>query len=608
MNFQVMDNMQFLDITGLEVDEIRHINSCLSDTPQRISLPWTLKKKSPQKKLHRKPNAAVECKKPSDVDEETLISYDNAISVDTSTSKTDHFIPTQVSTTSDKETVPSNEIAEELRNSPSAPISNLIESNTEVMPVKVENIVATSSNKTEEMKNKPVKVQTCDVKKNGVKSDVNEPVNVWAKKSWTSLFKKEEPTTNGELVTERSDEKFKSLDTVEKSRTIDPATHRLAEFLSNFEIDGKSANLQPRGLINRSNYCYINSILQALLACPPLCNLLIGLSKNLTENGHGLPPIIKNMCKFINKFEKLPDSYLNRISKRNKKKQGSFDFSCGDSIEASSIYTILNGTRSDSFLVEGRQEDAEEFLGLLLNGLKDEMMNIIESCKTENKIEMNHDSEDWKQMGPKNKRNITRKVQFDKTPISDIFGGLLCSKIHKTGDESTENIQPFLTLQLNIRTAKTITEALEQLTIKNQLEGITSAKTNQKVEAWQQVLIEKLPAVLVLHLQCFRYNGNGCTKIMKKVEFPIDLQVDSKILSGKPSSSSEKQYKLFAVVYHEGKEASKGHYVADAFHSGHHTWLRFDDAKVRSVSVESVLKPHGDRVPYLLFYKRGDIV
>ncbi|XP_044760337.1 ubiquitin carboxyl-terminal hydrolase 10-like [Coccinella septempunctata] len=608
MNFQVMDNMQFLDITGLEVDEIRHINSCLSDTPQRISLPWTLKKKSPQKKLHRKPNAAVECKKPSDVDEETLISYDNAISVDTPTSKTDHFIPTQVSTTADKETVPSNEIAEELRNSPSAPISNLIESNTEVMPVKVENIVATSSNKTEEMKNKPVKVQTCDVKKNGVKSDVNEPVNVWAKKSWTSLFKKEEPTTNGELVTERSDEKFKSLDTVEKSRTIDPATHRLAEFLSNFEIDGKSANLQPRGLINRSNYCYINSILQALLACPPLCNLLIGLSKNLTENGHGLPPIIKNMCKFINKFEKLPDSYLNRISKRNKKKQGSFDFSCGDSIEASSIYTILNDTRSDSFLVEGRQEDAEEFLGLLLNGLKDEMMNIIESCKTENKIEMNHDSEDWKQMGPKNKRNITRKVQFDKTPISDIFGGLLCSKIHKTGDESTENIQPFLTLQLNIRTAKTITEALEQLTIKNQLEGITSAKTNQKVEAWQQVLIEKLPAVLVLHLQCFRYNGNGCTKIMKKVEFPIDLQVDSKILSGKPSSSSEKQYKLFAVVYHEGKEASKGHYVADAFHSGHHTWLRFDDAKVRSVSVESVLKPHGGRVPYLLFYKRGDIV
>ncbi|XP_044760351.1 ubiquitin carboxyl-terminal hydrolase 10-like [Coccinella septempunctata] len=608
MNFQVMDNMQFLDITGLEVDEIRHINSCLSDTPQRISLPWTLKKKSPQKKLHRKPNAAVECKKPSDVDEETLISYDKAISVDTPTSKTDHFIPTQVSTTADKETVPSNEIAEELRNSPSAPISNLIESNTEVMPVKVENIVETSSNKTEEMNNKPVKVQTCDVKKNGVKSDVNEPVNVWAKKSWTSLFKKEEPTTNGELVTERSDEKVKSLDTVEKSRTIDPATHRLAEFLSNFEIDGKSANLQPRGLINRSNYCYINSILQALLACPPLCNLLIGLSKNLTENGHGLPPIIKNMCKFINNFEKLPDSYLNRISKRNKKKQGSFDFSCGDSIEASPIYTILNDTRSDSFLVEGRQEDAEEFLGLLVNGLKDEMMNIIESCKTENKIEMNHDSEDWKQMGPKNKRNITRKVQFDKTPISDIFGGLLCSKIHKTGDESTENIQPFLTLQLNIRTAKTITEALEQLTIKNQLEGITSAKTNQKVEAWQQVLIEKLPAVLVLHLQCFRYNGNGCTKIMKKVEFPIDLQVDSKILSGKPSSSSEKQYKLFAVVYHEGKEASKGHYVADAFHSGHHTWLRFDDAKVRSVSVESVLKPHGDRVPYLLFYKRGDIV
>lgn len=53
-------------------------------------------------------------------------------------------------------------------------------------------------------------------------------------------------------------------------------------------------------------------------------------------------------------------------------------------------------------------------------------------------------------MEPKNKGAITRRTEFIKTPISDIFGGLLRSKIYKTGDQNTDNIQPFFTLQLNI--------------------------------------------------------------------------------------------------------------------------------------------------------------
>lgn len=42
--------------------------------------------------------------------------------------------------------------------------------------------------------------------------------------------------------------------------------------------------------------------------------------------------------------------------------------------EPSWIYKMLNGIRSD--LIEGRQEDAEEFLGCLLNGLNDEMLEV----------------------------------------------------------------------------------------------------------------------------------------------------------------------------------------------------------------------------------------
>lgn len=130
-------------------------------------------------------------------------------------------------------------------------------------------------------------------------------------------------------------------------------------------------------------------------------------------------------------------------------------------------------------------------------------------------------------MGPKNKGCVTRRTEIVRTPISDIFGGHLRSRIHRTGDQSTDNIQPFFTLPLNIEKAATVREALEALVSKNQLEGVTSSKTNKEVEAWQQVTIEELPIVLILHLNCFDYQVNGCTKILKTLEFPIDLKVDS---------------------------------------------------------------------------------
>lgn len=53
-------------------------------------------------------------------------------------------------------------------------------------------------------------------------------------------------------------------------------------------------------------------------------------------------------------------------------------------------------------------------------------------------------------MGPRNKGSITRCTEFGKTPLSDIFRGQLRSRILRQGEESTDNVQPFFTLQLDI--------------------------------------------------------------------------------------------------------------------------------------------------------------
>lgn len=69
--------------------------------------------------------------------------------------------------------------------------------------------------------------------------------------------------------------------------------------------------------------------------------------------------------------------------------------------------------------------------------------------------------------------------------------------------------------------------ALEILVGKDQLEGMTCSKTKQQIEAWKQVTLEELPVILILHLKWFDYKLDVCSKIVKSVEFPIDLKLDS---------------------------------------------------------------------------------
>lgn len=72
--------------------------------------------------------------------------------------------------------------------------------------------------------------------------------------------------------------------------------------------------------------------------------------------------------------------------------------------------------------------------------------------------------------------------------------------------------------------------ALEILVGKDQVEGMTCSKTRQQIEAWKQVTLEELPVILILHLKWFVYKfdkySNGCSKILKSMEFPVDLKID----------------------------------------------------------------------------------
>ena len=100
--------------------------------------------------------------------------------------------------------------------------------------------------------------------------------------------------------------------------------------------------------------------------------------------------------EFVDQFEVVPV----RIGKDRSSKKEEPNF--GTSFEPSSIYKMLSKIRSETFKVEGRQEDAEEFLSCILNGLHDEMIDSVKSIQedlvavqpTESRHGMS-DDEDW---------------------------------------------------------------------------------------------------------------------------------------------------------------------------------------------------------------------
>ena len=156
--------------------------------------------------------------------------------------------------------------------------------------------------------------------------------------------------------------------------------------------------------------------------------------------------------------------------------------------------------------------------------------------------------------------------------------------------------------------------------------------------ASQQLLLETLPPILVIHFERFRYDAAaGCiNKVNKAVQFGSELGIPpGMILSSlsphasqakNPSflcpeimapiagrSSDPAHYKLYVVLCHHGESIGCGHYTVDVLRTNgddnSEAWLHVDDEAVSVVQYEDVSRGRDnervdDRCVYMLFYCR----
>lgn len=255
---------------------------------------------------------------------------------------------------------------------------------------------------------------------------------------------------------------------------------------------------------------------------------------------------------------------------------------------------------------QGHQQDAEEFLGWLLQALDDECSKVMgvgtavssHSADAAAPSENGEASDGWLEVGPRQKAAVTRASgSTSSSPISKIFGGLLRSEFRVPGLKPSITTEPYQPLQLDIGSPniRNITDAMKGLTSQEKLHGDFNSSRGKNVEASKQVLIDELPPVLILHLKRFQFDAMGGTqKIGKKVGYPLDLEIPREVLSRQKvaslSGGSLPRYKLFAVVYHHGKNASVGHYTADVRRQDGAQWIRIDDTKIEPIRPEDVTR------------------
>jgi len=136
-------------------------------------------------------------------------------------------------------------------------------------------------------------------------------------------------------------------------------------------------------------------------------------------------------------------------------------------------------------------------------------------------------------------------------------------------------------------------------------------------ETSQQLLLEVLPPILVLHLERFLCDADagGVVKMRKPIQFMSELEIPLEIMAPVSGKSAEPvYYKLHGVLYHHGESESGGHYTVGVLHpngdsgSGE-AWLHIDDEAVRVMQNEDLLEGYGNErgdggCAYMLFYCR----
>ncbi len=316
-------------------------------------------------------------------------------------------------------------------------------------------------------------------------------------------------------------------------------------------------NLIGPGFRNLGNTCFLNSVLQCMLYTAPL-------NQYLQTKKHSLSCRIKGFCALCAMEKLVSECYLN-----NRKK----------------VFSPVNFVRNlQSFAPDmrsGAQQDAHEFLKLLIGAMQNSVIAGFPSLNNEYKDDL----------------NLLNRI-YETSVIHQIFGGYTQTTVTcQACTHASRKFDPMLELPLDVAKCSSVSEALKLFKDPEILDDdnkYACGHCNKKTKAEKSVSVYKFPLILTLQLKIFDFT-NEVVKLTKKIkfdevlEFPKDKDLDLPAF----------QYKLFGVIVHQGTSATAGHYYSYIKNSTG-TWYKMNDSAVTKVTLAEVLNEEA----YILFYQR----
>ncbi|ORX87301.1 cysteine proteinase [Anaeromyces robustus] len=333
------------------------------------------------------------------------------------------------------------------------------------------------------------------------------------------------------------------------------------------------------GLRNLGNTCYMNSILQCLNATTDLTRFFLnGRFKNDINEGNTLGTGGK-LAKEYNRFlYTIWNEHLPVVSPTNIKEV------------ISNFNNEFKGTE---------QHDSQEFLSCILDGLHEDLNLARKKSKSEIDIIRKRHNEEEKDE-ERNNYPLTvlqanawkRYIDFNYSVIVNTFQGqymstLKCSRCGKSS--TTFNSLMYLSVPIP-ENATNLYHCLDKYIEKEYLKGNDAwscPKCKVKVEATKQLLLSRLPKIMLIHLKRFYFQGPFRDKITKSINFPLK-NLDLSKYTFSFDFNKHFRYNLFAISNHYGT-LSGGHYTAFVKDKISDNWVSFDDSRISDISESKIM-------------------
>ncbi|XP_019666974.2 ubiquitin carboxyl-terminal hydrolase 2 isoform X2 [Felis catus] len=330
------------------------------------------------------------------------------------------------------------------------------------------------------------------------------------------------------------------------------------------------------GLRNLGNTCFMNSILQCLSNTRELRDYCLQrlYMRDLSHGSSVHTALMEEFAKLI---------------------QTIWTSSPNDVVSPSEFKTQIQ--RYAPRFVGYNQQDAQEFLRFLLDGLHNEVNRVTVRPKS-NPENLDHLPDDEKG------RQMWRKyLEREDSRIGDLFVGQLKSSLTCTDCGYCSTVfDPFWDLSLPIAKRGypevTLMDCMRLFTKEDVLDGDekpTCCRCRARKRCIKKFSIQRFPKILVLHLKRFSESRIRTSKLTTFVNFPLR---DLDLREFASENTNHAVYNLYAVSNHSGTTMG-GHYTAYCRSPVTGEWHTFNDSSVTPMSSSQVRTSDA----YLLFYE-----